>query len=124
MDAIRFPGSYGIGNNSGRTEMGRHDIKRSGFSGTRGGSDVIEISPEAKDRFERENLVRLDRIRLKKETESYRRKLADYIDFKEADLRNIYRLDKIREARRKLYEGLYDNPSDEILKKLVEKPDL
>lgn len=124
MNAIHFPGSYGIGNNSNRTEMGRHDVKKSGFIKNRGGSDLIEISAEAKYRFERENLVRLDRIRLKKETEIYRRELAEYIDFKEADLRNVYRLDKIRDARRKLYEGFYDNPPDEIFKKLVEKPDL
>ncbi len=124
MNAIHFPGSFGIGSNSSRTEMGRHEIKRNSFARTHGGSDVIEISAEAKNRFEKENLVRLDRIRLQKETEKYRRELAEYIDFKEADLRNIYRLDKIRDARRKLYEGFYDNPPDEILKKLVEKPDL
>lgn len=124
MNAIHFPGSFGIGSNSNRTEMGRHEIRRSSFAKTHGGSDMIEISAEAKDRFERENLVRLDRIRLKKETEIYRGELEEYIDFKEADLRNIYRLDKIRDARRKLHDGFYDNPPDEILKKLVEKPDL
>ncbi len=124
MNAIHFPGSIITGNNGSRTEMGRHEIKKNSFAKTHGGSDVIEISAEAKDRFEKENLVRLDRIRLKKETENYRRELAEFIDFKEADLRNIYRLDKIREAKRKLFDGFYDNPPDEIFKKLVEKPDL
>jgi hypothetical protein len=124
MNAIHFPGSISTGNNGSRTEMGRHEIKRNNFAKTHGGSDVIEISAEAKNRFEMENLVRLDRIRLKKETDYYRRELAEYIDFKEADLRNIYRLDKIRDAKRKLYDGFYDNPPDEIFKKLVEKPDL
>ncbi len=124
MNAIFFPGSLGIGNNSNRTEMGRHDIKKSGFSKNHGGRDLLDISAEAKEMFEKENLIKLDRLRLKKETEIYRRELAEYIDFKETDMRNIYRPDKILAARRKLYDGFYDNPPYEILKKLVEKPDL
>lgn len=124
MNAIHFPDSVGIRSNGSRTDIARYDVKRPAYIKRSVSSDMLDISDEAKSRFERENLIKLDRARLKKETENYRKELAEYMDFKEADRRNIYRLDKITDARRKLHEGFYDNPPDEILEKLVAKPEI
>ena len=125
MNAIRFPGSVGISSNGSRTESSHHEVKKPLYiKHGNNSNDMLDISEEAKLRFEKDTLIKLDRVKLKKEAENYRQELTEYIDFKEADLRNIYRLDKIRDARRKIFEGIYDNPPDEILKKLVAKPEL
>ncbi len=125
MTAIRFPNSVGIGSNGNRTDGSHHEVKgpRRIVKSDRG-SDVIEISSEAKIRFEKENIVRLEKVKLFKEAQVYSLNLADEIRFKEADLRNVYRLGKISEARDKLGSGFYELNEDFVLRKLLEKPEV
>jgi len=125
MTAIRFPNSVGIGSNSGRTENSHHEVKglRRIVKSDRG-SDVIEISSEAKIRFEKDNLVRLEKVKLIKESKKYYAELAEDIRFKEADLRNVYRLSKIFDAKEKIRYRFYDFNEDFVLRKLLKKPEV
>jgi len=125
MTAIRFPNSVGIGSNGSRTEGGRHEVKGPRrVVKTDRGSDVIEISSEAKIRFEKENLVKLEKVKLLKEARIYSSALAEDIKFKEADLRNVYRLGKISDAKEKIRDGFYDLNEDFVLGKLLKKPEI
>jgi anti-sigma28 factor (negative regulator of flagellin synthesis) len=125
MTAIRFPNSVGIGSNSGRTENSHHEVKglRRIVKSDRG-SDVIEISSEAKIRFEKDNLIRLEKVKLFKEAIKYSAELAEDIKFKEADLRNVYRLGKISDAKEKIRDRFYDLNEEFVLKKLLQKPEV
>jgi len=125
MTAIRFPNSVGIGSNGNRTDNSHPEMKGPRrIMKTDRGSDVIEISSEAKIRFEKENLVRLEKVKLLKAAKNYTADLADEIRFKEADLRNVYRLSKISEAKDKIKEGFYDLNEDFVLRTLLEKPEV
>jgi len=125
MTAIRFPNSVGIGSNGSRTDSSHHEMRGPRrLVKTDRGSDVIEISSEAKIRFEKDNLVRLERVKLLKDVKIYSADLAENINFKEADLRNVYRLDKMLEARNKIRDGFYDLNEDTVLRKLLEKPEV
>ena len=125
MTAIRFPNSVGIGSNGNRTDGSHHEVKgpRRIVKSDRG-SDVIEISSEAKIRFEKENIVKLEKVKLLKEARIFAASLTQEIRFKEADLRNVYRIGKIFEARDKLENGFYDKNEDFVLGKLLEKPEI
>ena len=120
MTAIRFPNSVGIGSNGNRTDGSHHEVKgpRRIVKSDRG-SDVIEISSEAKIRFEKENIVKLEKVKLLKEAKIFAASLTQEIRFKEADLRNVYRIGKIFEARDKLENGFYDKNEDFVLGKLL-----
>ncbi len=125
MTAIRFPNSVGIGGNGSRTGSSHHEMNGPRrIVKTDRGSDVIEISSEAKVRFERDNLVKLERVRLLKDVKEYSASLAEDIRFKEADLRNVYRIGKIFEAKEKIKNGFYERNEDFVLRKLLEKPEV
>lgn len=125
MTAIRFPNSVGIGSNGSRTDNSHPEMKGPRrIIRTDRGSDVIEISPEAKIRFEKDNLVKLERVKLLKEAKKYSSDLAENIRFKDADLRGVYRLNKISEARDKLRVKFYDHNENFVLRKLLEKPEV
>jgi len=125
MTAIRFPNSVSIGNNGNRTDSSHHDLKGARkIIKTDRGSDVIEISSEAKIRFEKDNLVRIEKLKLLKEARDYFAELTDDIKFKEADLRNVYRLVKISDAKEKIRKQFYDLNEDYVLKKMLEKPEV
>lgn len=125
MTAIRFPNSVGIGSNGNRTDGSHHEVKGPRrIVKTGRGSDVIEISSEAKIRFENENIIRLEKVRLMKEAKVYNENLAEDLKFKEADLRNVYRLGKIFDARAKIRDGFYNLNEDFVLRKLLEKPEV
>jgi hypothetical protein len=124
MTIIRFPGSVGFGNSGIKPDSGPFDMKRPGFIKRARTADMLEISPEAKERFNEENLVRLDRIRLRKEAESYKAMLAEHIEWKGGDMRNVYRLRKMIDAKVNLAVGVYDNPDDAMLTKMLDKPEI
>jgi len=125
MTAIRFPNSVGIGSNGNRADNSHHEMKGPRrIVKTDRGSDVIEISSEAKVRFEKDNLIRLERVKLLKDVKEYSVSLAEDIHFKEADLRNVYRLGKISGAKEKIRDGFYDLNEDFVLRKLLEKPEV
>jgi len=125
MTAIRFPNSVGIGGNGNRTGNSHHEMNGPRrIVKTDRGSDVIEISSEAKVRFEKDNLVKLERVKLLKDVKEYSASLAEDIRFKEADLRNVYRLGKISDAKEKIRNGFYDLNEDFVLRKLLEKPEV
>lgn len=125
MAAIKFPDSVGIGRNGSRTDGIHSEFKgpRRIVKADRGG-DIIEISSEAKNRFENDNLVRLEKVKRLKEAKIYSADLAEDIRFKEADLRNVYRLNKISDAKNKIREGFYEMNEDYVLNKLLEKPEI
>jgi len=124
MTAIRFPGSVGFGNSGIRTDNGPLEMNRPGYIKRAETADMLEISSEAKERFNEENLVRLDRIRLRKEAAAYKAMLAEHIEWKGGDLRNVYRLRKIIDAKVNLAVGVYDNPDDAMLAKMLDKPEV
>lgn len=121
MTAIRFPNSVGIGSSNSRTDL-RHDGRGiKAFNKTVRGSDVIEISSEAKNRFEKDNLVKLEKVRLFKEALKYRVDLNSEIKFSEGDLRNIHRLNRITDVKEKMKNGFYDVYENSILEKIIDK---
>lgn len=125
MTAIRFPNSVGIGSNGGKADNVHHEVKNQRrIVKTSRGSDVIEISSEAKTRFERESLVKLEKIRLMKAAKKISESLDGDIRFREADLRNVYRLGKISDAKEKIRAGFYDDNDDFVIGKLLEKPEI
>ncbi len=125
MTAIRFPNSVGIGTNGSRTGNSHNEMRgpRRIVKNDRE-SDLIEISSEAKVRFERDNLIKLERVKLLKDVKEYSASLDEDIRFKEADLRNVYRLGKIFESKEKVRNGFYDLNEDFVLRKLLEKPEV
>lgn len=125
MTAIRFPNSVGIGTNGSRADNSHSEMKgpRRIVKNDRG-SDVIEISSEAKVRFERDNLIKLERVKLLREVKEYSASLAEDINFKDADLRDVYRPGKISVAREKIRNGFYERNEDFVLRKLLEKPEV
>ncbi|MCL1833166.1 MAG: hypothetical protein FWG49_01565 [Leptospirales bacterium] len=121
MTIIKFPDSVGIRGNGGGSDLNRYDIgssRKTGFSRDR--SDHVEISPEAKMKFNEDNLIRLEKIKALKEAREYSKTLADVIRFKDADLRKIYRLNKITDANNKLSSEFYSDNEDTILRRLIE----
>lgn len=125
MTAIRFPNSVGIGSNGSRTENNHRDVKGPRrIVKTDRNSDVIEISSEAKLRFAKDNVIRLEKVKLLKEAEKYSVNLAEDINFKEADLRNVYRPGKISETKDKMRDSFYDLNEDFVIRKLIGKPEV
>jgi anti-sigma28 factor (negative regulator of flagellin synthesis) len=125
MIAIRIPNSVGIGSNGSRADSSHHEVKGPRrIARADRNSDVIEISSEAKIRFEKENVVRLERVKLLKDAKNYSAELAEDIKFKEADLRNVYRLGRISDAKEKIRDRFYDLNEDFVLRKLLEKPEI
>ncbi len=84
--------------------------------------DSLEISKEARARFEENKTIDMGKERLKKEAAEYRRMLEGEIRFKEADLRKVYRLDRILEAKEKIESGFYDHLSNDDLSSIFKKP--
>lgn len=125
MTIIRFPNSVGIRSNGGRAESSFHEAKRPKLIGNAyRNADVVDISTEAKKRFEKDNLVRLEMTRLHKEAAEYFQFLSEAADIRDSDLRKVYRPWKIAEVREKLGSGFYDRSEDVILKKMLEKPEI
>ncbi len=124
MTAIRFPNSVGIGSGGGRTDSHHETRGVRGLIKSHKSSDVIEISTEAKNRFAKDNLIRLEKVKLMKEAKDYRIELNEELKFKEADLRNVYRMIKISDAKSKLKEGFFDLYEDYIIKKIINKPEI
>jgi len=126
MTAIRFPNSVGIGtNNNSRTDRSRIDLKGPRrIVTTERGSDVIEISSEAQIKFEKDNLVRLEKVKLLKEAKNYLNILAEDIKFKEADQRNVYRPGRIFDTKDNISAKFYEFNEEFVLRKMLDKPEV
>jgi|GEM_PF-6702136 len=86
------------------------------------GRDSLEISTEAREKFHQNRAIDLNKERLKREAGEIAREIDRDIHFRESDLRKVYRLDKILEAREKLESGFYDRLSNEDLASIFKKP--
>jgi len=125
MTIIRFPNSVGIRSNGGRAENSFYEAKRPKLIGNAyRNADVVDISTEAKKRYEKDNLVKLERIRLHKEAVEFFKVLNEAGNIGESDLRRIYRPRKIAEVRDKLDSGFYERSEEVILRKMLEKPEI
>jgi hypothetical protein len=122
MTTIRFPNSVGIRSNGGRAENSFHEAKRPKLIGNAcRNADVVDISTEAKRRYEKDNLVKLEKIRLHKDAAEYLKVLDKTLGIREPDPRNVYRPAKIAEVKDKLASGFYERSEDVILRKILEK---
>ena len=120
MTIIRFPNSVGIRSNGGRAENSFYEAKRPKLIGSAcRNADVVDISTEAKKRYEKDNLVKLEKIRLHKEAAEYFKVLDEAINIRKSDMRNIYRPRKIAEVRDKTASGFYERSEDVILRKIL-----
>ena len=125
MTIIKFLDSSGIRGNGRGSDLNWHEIsegRKIGYSKER--SDIVEISPEAKMKFNEDNLIRLEKVRILKEAREYSKHLAEIIRFNEADLRKIYRLNKITDANNKIISKFYSENEDSVLKRLIDMPNI
>lgn len=121
MDAIRFPDSVVIGSKRPKGDLIHYERSQGRDKAYRKGSDSIEISLAARERFERDNLVKLERVRLKNESLKYMEELKSYISFADGDLRKIIRLSKVLEAKDNIAIGFYDDMPSTETEKMIEK---
>jgi len=121
MKIIPYPGS-GLTKRGNSSENHRMDYDKPLYlKRQKSGGDKIEISAEAKLRFQQDNIVKLDRARLMKEAREYFRELDRDINFNDADPRKNLRGEKIAEAKIKSESGFYDNMENNILRIIAEK---
>ena len=117
---ISFPGTAAIKKN-GTSPQNYRDANRPLYIARKTeSSDRLEISGEAKIKFHQERLVSIEKVRLMNEAGDIFHELDDELKFNEADLRNVYRLDRIFEVKDLLEESFYDENEDEILKKMID----
>ncbi|HON17296.1 MAG TPA: hypothetical protein PLA51_12545 [Spirochaetota bacterium] len=119
MNAIHFPESMAISGNKPKGDLIHHERSSGKSNSYKNGSDSIEISKAARERFERENLVKLDRVRLKNESLKYMEELKEY--FADGDRRKILRLGKVVEIKDNMKANFYNNLPEAEMEKMVEK---
>jgi len=125
MTIIKFPDSVSIRGNGGGSVLNLYDTGESRKTGySRDKSDLVEISPEAKMKFNADNLIKLEKVKILKEAREYSKSLAEIIRFKEADLRKIYRLNKITDANNKILSKFYSENEDSVLRSLLDIPNV
>ncbi len=98
-----------------------HGLPRSYTTRTTSAGDSIEISAEAKRRFEAEKVVELETARMRRDSRDYLALIRESIDLDGADLRAPrlqFRSLRIKEA---LEEGRYDPDAPELLRESAEK---
>jgi len=121
MKIIPYPGS-GLTKRGNSSENHRMDYDKPLYlKRQKSGGDKIEISAEAKLRFQQDNIVKLDRARLLKEAREYFRELDRELNFASADHRSNARGYKTAEVKMKLESGFYDNIENNILRIIAEK---
>ena len=123
MTIIKFFDSSGIKMGGGGVDLNRYEVndgRKTGYSKDR--SDIVEISLEAKMKFNEDNLIKLEKVKTLKEAREYHKYLDEIIKFKEADLRKIYRLHKITDANNKISSKFYSENEDLVLRKLLDIP--
>ncbi len=121
MKIIPYPGS-GLTKRGNSSENHRMDYDKPLYlKRQKSGGDKIEISAEAKLRFQQDNIVKLDRARLMKEAGEYFKELDRDLNFADADNRRKLRGEKIAEAKIKSENGFYDNMENNILRIIAEK---
>jgi hypothetical protein len=125
MTIIKFPDSGSIKGNSGGSDLNGYDAGNSRkIIYPKDRFDIVEISPEAKMKFNEGNLIRLEKVKILKEAREYFKDLAEIIRFKEADLRKIYRLNKITDANNKILSEFYSENEDSVLRRLIDMPNV
>lgn len=121
MKIIPFPGS-GLTKRGNSSENYRMDANRPLYLyKKKSGNDRLDISDEAKMKFQQEKIVKLNKARLVKEAQELFIKLDKELLFSGSDPRKIIRKDRIVEARLKLDNNFYSKMENNILEILVEK---
>ena len=121
MKIIPFPGS-GLTKRGNSSENYRMDANRPLYLyKKKSGNDRLDISDEAKMKFQQEKIVKLNKARLVKEAQELFIKLDKEFLFSGSDPRKIIRKDRIVEARLKLDNNFYSKMENSILEILVEK---
>ncbi len=121
MKIIPFPGS-GLTKRGNSSENYRMDANRPLYLKRKESlSDRLDISTEARMKFQQEKIVKLGKARLAKEAQELFTKLDRELLFYGSDPRKSTRKDRIVEAKLKLDNNFYNNMENNILKILVEK---
>lgn len=121
MKIIPFPGS-GLTKRGNSSENYRMDANRPLYLyKKKSGNDRLDISDEAKMKFQQEKIVKLNKARLVKEAQELFIKLDKELLFSGSDPRKIIRKDRIVEAKLKLDNNFYNNMENNILEIIVEK---
>lgn len=121
MKIIPFPGS-GLTKRGNSSENYRMDNNRPLYlNRKKSGSDIIDISAEAKNKFQQEKIVKLDKAKMLKEARDYYNVLNSELQFADSDARRSVRGEKIAEARLKMDSGFYSNMENNIIKIIAEK---
>jgi hypothetical protein len=124
MTIIKFPDSANIRGHGGSALSwhNANDDRKIVYPKDR--SDIVEISPEAKMKFNEDNLIRLEKAKILKEAREYSKNLAEIMRFNEADLRKIYRLNKIIDVNNKILSKFYSENEDSVLRRLIDMPNV
>ena len=121
MKIIPFPGS-GLTKRGNSSENYRMDANRPLYLvKKKSGSDILDISAEAKMKFQQEKIVKLNRARLVKEAQKYFAILDMEFHFADSDPRNIIRGERVAEGKLKLSSNFYKNEESSILRIIAEK---
>lgn len=121
MKIIPFPGS-GLTKRGNSSDNYRMDANRPLYlNKKKSGRDRLDISAEAKMKFQQENIIKLNKARLVKEARELFTKLDKELHFSDSDPRKTMRENKIVEAKLKLDSSFYNNMENNILKIIVEK---
>ena len=121
MKIIPFPGS-GLTKRGNSSENYRMDANRPLYLyKKKSPSDRLDISDEAKTKFQQEKILKLNKARLVKEAQELFTKLDKELLFSGSDPRKSIRKDRVADARLKLDNNFYNNMENNILKIIVEK---
>ena len=125
MSVIKFPDSVNIRGNGRDSVLNWYDASEGRkIVYPKDRPDIVEISLEAKIKFNEDNLIRLEKVKILKEAREYSKNLAEIIRFKEADLRKVYRLNKITDANNKILSKFYSENEDNVLRRLLDTPNV
>jgi hypothetical protein len=103
---------------------GAHAAYRAGQGTPRrnaeGGSDIVDISPEARSRFERSRIMQLEEARLKKLAADYSPLVRRKVELEDDLPSRIHRHLVIYEIRDLVRRGLYDFDSEAAMRDAAE----
>jgi hypothetical protein len=100
---------------------GLHGQQRTYYGGLAAGGDVIEISDEAKRRFQADKVVELEYLATRKTAREYARMIRDLHLLDEGDQRVRYRPWKAASVKNRMEQGRYPINQAQVIEIAAEK---
>lgn len=97
-----------------------HDHHNSAINRNARGADIVEISPEARQRYESIRLLQMGSAGLKPAAGEFIPLKREYDEIPDADPRNLFRTGRVMEVKFAEASGLYDFDKTEVLARATE----